>query len=106
MIPQGSKIMCLQHKSLAIRLVDSFNFLPMALAKLPASFGLLELKKGYFPHLFNRPENQHYVGPFPEAHYFSPDTMSTPARAAFYIWHQERQGSIFDFQKEIYEYCR
>nr|XP_042912384.1 uncharacterized protein LOC122272597 [Parasteatoda tepidariorum] len=36
-----------------MRIIDSLSFLPMSLAKLPKSFGLQELKKGYFPHLFN-----------------------------------------------------
>jgi len=37
----------------------------MFLAKLPKAFGLTELKKGYFPHLFNKTENRDYVGPLP-----------------------------------------
>ncbi|KFM64530.1 hypothetical protein X975_14604, partial [Stegodyphus mimosarum] len=52
-IPNGSMIMSVRHPSLNIRVIDSLNFLPMALAKLPGCFGLSELKKGYFPHLFN-----------------------------------------------------
>ncbi|XP_035207967.1 uncharacterized protein LOC118182685 [Stegodyphus dumicola] len=50
-IPNGSMIMSVRHPS-HIRVIDSLNFLPMALAKLPGCFGLSELKKGYFPHLF------------------------------------------------------
>ncbi|XP_035217350.1 uncharacterized protein LOC118190704 [Stegodyphus dumicola] len=48
-IPNGSMIMNVRHPSLNIRVIDSLNFLPMALAKLPGCFGLTELKKGYFP---------------------------------------------------------
>ncbi|XP_035224392.1 uncharacterized protein LOC118197033 [Stegodyphus dumicola] len=44
-IPNGSMIMCLRHPSLNIRVIDSLNFLPMALSKLPGCFGLSELKK-------------------------------------------------------------
>jgi hypothetical protein len=52
-IPNGSMVMTINHTALDIRVIDSLNFLPMALAKLPACFGISELKKGYFPHLFN-----------------------------------------------------
>ena len=32
---------------------DSFCFLPMALSSFSTTFGISELKKGFFPHLFN-----------------------------------------------------
>lgn len=56
-----------------VRLIDSFNFLPMPLAALPKTFNLNELKKGHFPHLFNTPENQSYVGKIPDLIYYEPD---------------------------------
>ena len=31
-----------------------------------------ELKKGYFPHLFNTPEKQNYVGRIPAKDYYMP----------------------------------
>ena len=40
-----------------IKFRDSLNVLPMPLKALPETFGLTELKKGYFPHFFNREEN-------------------------------------------------
>lgn len=73
-IPNGSMIMALTHKGLDIRVIDSLNFLPMPLSKLPACFGLSELK-GFFPHIFNTRENQSYVGPHPEEKYYSAETM-------------------------------
>ena len=51
-------MMCLTVPSFKIKMIDSINFLPMALEKLPSMFGFTEIKKGYFPHLFNREENQ------------------------------------------------
>ena len=46
----GSKIMyCHVGVNLNIKLLDSLNFLSMALSRLPQSFGLEELRKGYFP---------------------------------------------------------
>ena len=37
----------------------------MLLKALPKTFGLTELKKGYFSQFFNQKENQTYVGPLP-----------------------------------------
>lgn len=105
-VPNGSMLMSILHKSLDIRVIDSLNFLPMPLSKLPSCFGLTELKKGYFPHLFNTRENQLYVGPLPDSKYYSPDSMSEPARQAFMLWHEEHKESVFDFQKEMLSYCR
>ena len=54
-----------------IRFIDSLSFLPMALDNFTDTFGLsendetLHLKKGFFPHFFNTPENQNYRGPLP-----------------------------------------
>lgn len=105
-IPSGSKIMAIKLKCLDIRIIDSLNFLPMALAKLPNCFGIKELKKGYFPHLFNKPENQAYVGPQPSAHFYSPETMSDAGRKSFLDWYEQHKDDTFCFQKEILAYCR
>ncbi|XP_054711127.1 uncharacterized protein LOC129220719 [Uloborus diversus] len=105
-IPNGSKLMAITHPSLGIRIIDSFNFLPMALSKLPSCFGIEEQKKGYFPHFFNTRENQNYVGPLPETKYYSPDSMSTAARDSFLKWHKEHETDEFNFQKEMLAYCR
>lgn len=59
----GSKMLCIKFRKLKI--IDSYSFIPVSLSKLPKMFGITELKKGYFPHTFNQPENQSYVGPYP-----------------------------------------
>ena len=57
-IYNGSKIMYMTvEKDLHIKVIDSLNFLPMKLSKLPEVFGLKEIKKGWFPHFFNTREN-------------------------------------------------
>lgn len=61
-------------------MIDSLSFIAMPLASFPKTFGLKELKKGYFPHLFNRPENYEYVGPVPAKDYYMPETMSVEGR--------------------------
>ncbi|GBM31280.1 hypothetical protein AVEN_91282-1 [Araneus ventricosus] len=67
---------------------------------------MTELKKGYFPHLSNKEENQTYVGPFPDIHYYSPDTMSGATRTDFLAWYNSQEGQQFDFQHEMLTYCR
>jgi hypothetical protein len=83
----GTKLMCLEingHK-----FIDSCCFMPQPLKDLPRSFGFEELKKGYFPHYFNTSENQDYVGPYPAAEYYGPDTMKETDRAEFYRWYKK-----------------
>ena len=77
------------------------------LSAFPKTFLLTELKKGYFPHKFNIPENQEYVGPIPAQDYYMPETMSRKARQEFETWHQEQRDNdvVFDFQKELVAYC-
>ena len=50
----GAKIMSMELEEAEIKFCESLNFLPMPLKALPKTFGLTELKKGYFPHFFNR----------------------------------------------------
>ena len=50
----GGKLLVI--KFMNVKIIDSINFIPMALAKMPKTFGLHELKKGYFPHFFNTPD--------------------------------------------------
>ena len=53
-----------------IRFIDSLSFFQMPLSTFPKTFGLTELKKGHFPHLFNTPANQEYVGSIPAKHFY------------------------------------
>ena len=103
----GSKIMFMKvGRSLNMRIIDSVNFLPMPLAKFPKCFELKELKKGFFPHYFNLPENQKSVlSQLPDVHYYDPDSMSNDRREEFLKWYEEHKLNIFDFAKEIHEYC-
>ena len=80
----------------------------MSLAKFPKTFGQTELCKGYFPHLFNKEENQDYVGPIPCQNDYGVNFMKPEVRKAFSAWHKEQVESnyVFDFQKEIIKYCR
>ena len=109
LICTGAKIMCLTVKEgWDIKFIDSYNFIPMALARFPETFDRNELRKGYFPHMFNRDDKQDYVGPIPEPHYYLPNTMKPEARQEFLQWHAEQveNNYVFDFQKEMESYCR
>ena len=97
----------LEVKRDRIRFIDSLSFFQMPLLAFPKTFGLTELRKGYFPHKFNIPENQAYVAPDPAIDYYMPESMSPKARQAFERWHQEqRDKEVFDFHKELVAYCK
>ena len=102
----GAKVLSFQSGPLTFK--DSLCFLPMPLSAFPATFGLTELKKGYFPHQFNLPANQQYVGPIPALHYFDPDSLSAKGKAALETWHAEQvqRGVEYDFAEELEEYCQ
>lgn len=88
-------------------MIDSINFLPMALAKLPKVFGFTELKTEYFPHLFNRKENQFVVqNKLPDIQYYNVDSMKPEDRDKSMAWYSEHQNDVFDFQTELLDYCR
>ena len=114
-IYNGAKCITLKTKTkkshqfgIRIKFIDSLNFIPMALAKFPKTFGQDELCKGYFPHFFNKDENQEYVGPIPCQDDYGVNYMKPEAREKFMTWHQEQveNNYVFDFQKEILKYCR
>ena len=100
----GCKLLEVQHDR--IRFIDSMSFFQMPLSAFPKTFGLTELKKGYFPHLFNHPDHQTYVGPVPALDYYMPETMSPEEKQVFETWHQQQRNKVFDFQKELVAYCQ
>ena len=115
-IHNGAKCVTLTTKTkqkrklfqIEIKFIDSLNFIPMALARFPKTFGQDELCKGYFPHFFNKDENQDYVGPMPCQDDYGVNYMKPEAREKFMTWHQEQVDNnyVFDFQHEILKYCR
>lgn len=107
----GRKILTLTIPWWRIRFVDSFNFLPMGLARLPAAFGLQGTVggKGYFPHFFNTKENQDCVIPagLPEKKFYGVESMDAKAKAVFDAWYESevQKGAPFVFREEIAKYC-
>lgn len=108
-IYNGSKIMSMTiHSGVEIRFIDSLNFLPMALKKLPGALNLAhDLKKGQFPHFFNTSGNWNAILPTPPPpKMYGFDYMKKSDRDEFLEWYKDVKDKEFDFQKEILEYTR
>ena len=106
-IMRGAKVLTLSVDMFKIKFIDSLSFIPMKLADFPKTFGLTELAKGYFPHHFNKKENEHYVGELPDPWYYDPDGMSPDGRRKFFEWYEplKQNNYVFDFKQEILSYC-
>ena len=93
---------------LSIRFIDSLNFLQMPLEAFPKTFSMNELKKGYFPHYFNKTCNENYIGSIPSKKHYGYNQMKPDGRTKFLKWYDDRvsENYVFDFHKEIIEYCR
>ena len=99
----GAKV--LSFKTGPITFKDSLCFLSFPLSAFPSTFDIKELKKGYFPHAFNTPDHQNYVGNIPPKHYYDPEGMKPQDKASFDTWYEAQTGQ-FDFRKELLEYCQ
>ena len=53
-IMRGAKVLTLSVPMFKIKFIDSLSFIPMKLADFPKTFGIEELAKGYFPHIFQQ----------------------------------------------------
>ena len=80
----------------------------MPLKSFPKTFGMNELKKGYFPHYFSKKCNKNYIGHIPSKKHYGYNQMKPDKRAMFLKWYDDciSENYIFDVQKEIIEYCR
>ncbi|XP_066437431.1 uncharacterized protein [Eleutherodactylus coqui] len=105
MITQGGRLLCVTVPSMNLRFIDSLNFIPMKLSKLPQAMGFSG-GKGHFPHFFNTKENQNYVGPIPDAKYYGPEYMMPDDRKEFMEWYESQKDCTFDFNAELKAYCK
>ncbi|KAM8952930.1 LOW QUALITY PROTEIN: uncharacterized protein RCH25_043680 [Pelodytes ibericus] len=103
LLAQGGKLLCVTIVDLGIRFIDSLNFLPMKLSKLPQALGFKGCKD-YFP-LFNTAQNQNYIGPMPSMDHYGYEQMMCDDKKEFTIWYQENQHCEFNFQAELKKYC-
>ena len=103
-ILNGLKLMSIEFEK--IKLIDSHNFIPMPLSKIPATFGYTEMHKGFFPHEFNIPENQNKIfDSYPSIDFYGHKFMQVKEREEFLRWHAAQAGKKFNFQQDLYNYC-
>lgn len=111
------------YKQLDIRFIDSFNFIPMALAKIGPAFNL-PVHKGDFPHRFSKMEHLSYQGPMPACDtaddWYSLATLRSSssekgdvAVAKFKAWHAEEAAKYvptttapWNYMDELKRYCK
>ena len=107
-IYNGAKIMFMEIPKLSIRFINSLNFLQMPLKSFLKTFSMSELKKGYFPHYFNKECNKNYVGTMPSKKHYGYNQMKPDERSKFLKWYEEHVSEkyVFYFKNEILEYCR
>lgn len=77
-----------KHTSLTFK--DSLSFLNIPLANFPKTFGLTELKKGFFPHKFSTLENLQYEGTILDLKYYEPEHMTEDKKNECEEWHAEQ----------------
>lgn len=92
-------------RGINLKFIDSLNFVPNKLSIFAKIFGFKNMLKGYFPHKFNIPENQSYVGKVPGEEYFAPGAMKPEEYKDFKKWYDEHKDDNFDFQVELEKYC-
>ena len=111
-IETGSK--CNQLKYKGVTLIDSLNFFGCALSCLPETYGLNELKKGYFCHKFNSENNEHqnYNGILPGISWYEPHRMKNNNNNCYgdsgdyeyeYLYYPEKYNDeeIKEFEKKL-----
>ena len=103
----GEKIMTMSIQELGIRFVDSLCFLTMPLKDFPKTFGLTNIKKGFFPHWFNTKANWSYKGVMPPLDVFKPERMKVKDAKEFQEWYDEQVENDYVWcqKKEMKAYC-
>ena len=107
-IPCGGKLLMLKASAFNIQFIDSLSFLQTTLANMPKMFGLEQtIRKGFFPHHFNKPENYDYDGPMPPIESYGADIMPPERYLDFVSWYNKMvvDDYRFRFQFELESYC-
>ncbi|CAB3980304.1 DNA polymerase [Paramuricea clavata] len=102
-VMNGSKVMSLEIQERNLKVIDSYLFLAMRLAKFPEALGLKNVTKGYHPYLFT---DLNYVGNMVGLEYFELPTEGSDEREAFDKWYRQQQSKTYVFRDAIYYYCR
>jgi len=105
-ILRGRKILLIKCGN--VKMLDSLNFFLQPLDKLPKALGLdINVKKGNFPHLFNKSDNYNYVGCIPALKYFGIEYMNIDNKHKLEEWYDKQLGkSNWCFKTELINYCK
>lgn len=107
LVQNGFKILKIEIKEY-ISFVDSLSFIPIALDKFPATFGLSEgLTKGFCPFLFLSFSNWNYVGELPAKDQFGIDVKDTENKKVkkFIEWYDNHPKQNYNLRDETVRYC-
>ena len=112
-------------KKYKLRFVDSLHFFLEPLAKLSSTYNI-DTIKGFFPHLFNIPENQNYIGFMPGEDMYGVKNMNADTyNKKFKPWYDGADVEVrkykcwydadtydtkyapgWNFKEEMIKYCR
>ena len=108
-IRQGSRIMYMEFVKFHIRFVDSLHFFLEPLKNLSSTYNIDTLK-GFFPHFFNTPDNQDYVGKVPSEDLYGVRNMDTDTyNNGFKPWYKKlvnENKNDWSFRDEMVKHCR
>jgi hypothetical protein len=88
-----------------IRFLDSYRLISIPLRSFPKSFGLKEVKKGYFPYRFLTKETKGYVGEMPAVEWFDFDNMREHEREEALKWYDTVKGTKVCLMEMCWSYC-
>jgi G:T-mismatch repair DNA endonuclease (very short patch repair protein) len=89
------------------RAIDSLQFFQSALSALPKQFGLdtRDMKKGFFPYMFDKPSNWNYVGHFPDLEFYALREKREGEASDVEKWHIQQEDNVFHFRRDMLDYC-
>lgn len=89
-----------------VRFIDSLNFISQPLSEFPKTFGIQELKKGYFPYKFITETNLHTkYDKHPDIYYYEPNNFKSKKYDDFMRWYKDNSNKPFDTWNELVKYC-
>ena len=102
----GTKALHFKHKNRVFK--DSLSFLNMPLTHFTKTFGLTELKKGWFPHKFSNLENLEYEGIIPDLSYYNTKHMKVDKKEECETLHAKEvlKGKVWNFRENYYRFAK
>ena len=102
----GNTLLSITIRSLKIRFLDSYKFIPISLRAIPKAFGFEDVMKGFFPYRFFTVENKEYEGVMPGIEWFDVDDMDEHTRKECMDWHKENEQQTIALDNMCKEYCK